>query len=199
MKSQNIFWTTSKITQEERERRNKHKGGIIWLTGLSGAGKSTIAVELERRLFSLGHHTYVLDGDNIRHGLSANLGFSAEDRSENIRRIAEVSKLFVDAGVICISAFISPDGTDRRMARSLVEEGQFVEVYVKASLEVCENRDTKGLYKLARAGRIMNFTGISAPYDVPENPEITVNTECETVADSVATIMKRLREMQWIS
>ena len=144
IKSTNIFWTTGKITRADRERRNGHKGAVIWLTGLSGAGKSTIATELERELFAMGLHTYVLDGDNVRHGLSANLGFSPEDRTENIRRVGEVAKLLVDAGVLVITAFISPYRDDRRLARSIVEEGEFIEVYVNAPLEVCEAARPEG-------------------------------------------------------
>ncbi|MCS7048424.1 MAG: adenylyl-sulfate kinase, partial [Verrucomicrobiae bacterium] len=194
IKSTNIFWTRGEITREDRERRNRHKGGVIWLTGLSGAGKSTIATELERELFHMGVHTYVLDGDNIRHGLSANLGFSPEDRTENIRRVAEVAKLFADAGVLVITAFISPYRDDRRLARSIMREGDFVEVYVNAPIEVCEQRDPKGLYKKARAGQIKNFTGIDAPYEPPENPEIIVHTDRLTVNECVTQIMDYLKQ-----
>ncbi len=194
VKSQNIFWSKGKIDREARERRNKHKGAIIWLTGLSGAGKSTIATELERELFAMGLHTYILDGDNIRHGLSANLGFSPEDRTENIRRVAEVAKLFMDAGVLVITAFISPYRDDRRLARSLVDEGDFIEVYVNAPVEVCEQRDPKGLYKKARAGEIANFTGISAPYEPPEKPEIEVHTDKQSPAECVAHIIDYLKQ-----
>ena len=168
------------MTREAREQRNRHKGAILWLTGLSGAGKSTVATELERELFAKGLHTYILDGDNIRHGLSRNLGFSPEDRTENIRRVAEVARLFMDAGVMVITAFISPYRDDRRLARSLVGEGEFVEIFVNAPLEVCEQRDPKGLYKKARAGRSPNFTGISALYEPPEKPEVVVHTDKQT-------------------
>lgn len=192
-RSNNVFWTEGKVTRQARECRNQHQGAIIWLTGLPGSGKSTIAVELERELFAAGRHTYVLDGDNIRHGLSANLGFSAEDRTENIRRVAEVAKLFVDAGVLVITAFISPYRDDRRLARSLVRAGDFVEVYVNAPLSVCERRDPKGLYKKARAGEIQEFTGVSAPYEEPETPEIVVHTDRHTPAECVAQIMDYLR------
>ncbi len=194
VKSQNIFWSKGKIDRAARERRNKHKGAIIWLTGLSGAGKSTIATELERELFAMGLHTYILDGDNIRHGLSANLGFSPEDRTENIRRVAEVARLFMDAGVLVITAFISPYRDDRRLARSLVDEGDFIEVYVNAPVEVCEQRDPKGLYKKARAGEIANFTGISAPYEPPEKPEIEVHTDKQSPAECVAHIIDYLKQ-----
>ena len=197
VKSQNIFWAAGKVTREARERRNRHKGAIIWLTGLSGAGKSTVATELERELFAMGLQTYILDGDNIRHGLSANLGFSPEDRTENIRRVAEVSRLLMDAGVLVITAFISPYRDDRRLARSLVDEGEFIEVYVNAPLEVCEQRDPKGLYKKARAGQIANFTGVSAPYEPPDQPEIVVHTDGQTPAECVAAIIDFLK-MQYI-
>jgi bifunctional enzyme CysN/CysC len=197
VKSQNIFWSAGKITREARERRNRHKGAIIWLTGLSGAGKSTVASELERELFSMGLHTYILDGDNIRHGLSANLGFSPEDRTENIRRVAEVARLLMDAGVLVITAFISPYRDDRRLARSLVNEDEFIEVYVNAPLEVCEQRDPKGLYKKARAGQIANFTGVSAPYELPDKPEIVVQTDQQSPAECVAQIIDFLK-LQYI-
>ena len=193
VKSQNIFWSAGKITRETREQRNRHKGAIVWLTGLSGAGKSTVATELERELFAMGLHTYILDGDNIRHGLSANLGFSPEDRTENIRRVAEVARLLMDAGVLVITAFISPYRDDRRLARSLVNEGEFLEVYVNAPLEVCEQRDPKGLYKKARAGQITNFTGVSAPYEPPDKPEVVVHTDTQTPAECVAQIIDYLK------
>jgi bifunctional enzyme CysN/CysC len=197
VKSQNIFWSEGKITREAREQRNRHKGAILWLTGLSGAGKSTVATELERELFAMGLHTYILDGDNIRHGLSANLGFSPEDRTENVRRVAEVARLLMDAGVLVITAFISPYRDDRRLARSLVNEGEFVEVHVDAPLEVCEQRDPKGLYKKARAGEIANFTGVSAPYEPPEQPDLVVHTDKETPAECVAHIIDFLK-LQYI-
>ena len=193
VKSQNIFWSKGNINREARERRNRHKGAIIWLTGLSGAGKSTIATELERELFALGLHTYILDGDNVRHGLSANLGFSPEDRTENIRRVGEVAKLLMDAGVLVITAFISPYRDDRRLARSLVDADDFIEVYVNAPVAICEQRDPKGLYKKARAGKIANFTGISAPYEAPEKPEITVHTDQQSVAECIAQIIDYLK------
>ncbi|HUI08046.1 MAG TPA: adenylyl-sulfate kinase [Verrucomicrobiae bacterium] len=193
VKSQNIFWSAGKVTREAREQRNRHKGAIIWLTGLSGAGKSTVATELERELFQMGLHTYILDGDNIRHGLSANLGFAPEDRTENIRRVGEVARLMMDAGTLVITAFISPYRDDRRLARSLVNEGEFIEVYVDAPLEVCEQRDSKGLYKKARAGQIANFTGVSAPYEAPEKPEVVVHTDQQTPAECVAHIIDYLK------
>ena len=193
IKSTNIFWTTGKVTRAERERRNTHKGAVIWLTGLSAAGKSTIATELERELFSMGLHTYVLDGDNVRHGLSANLGFSPEDRTENIRRVSEVARLFADAGVLVVTAFISPYRDDRRLVRELLQDGEFIEVWVNAPLDVCEARDNKGLYKKARAGQIQNFTGVSAPYEPPEKAEIVVHTDRQTVKESVAQIIDFLK------
>jgi bifunctional enzyme CysN/CysC len=193
-KSKNIFWTEEKITARERALRTGHRGAVIWLTGLSGAGKSTIAQSLERDLFHRGMHTYVLDGDNIRHGLTSNLGFSPDDRMENIRRVSEVAKLMADAGTVVITAFISPYRMDRRRAREIALEGnaEFIEVFVDAPLEVCEARDPKNLYKKARAGEIREFTGIDAPYEAPQDPEIVVHTDQQTVDESVATILEQL-------
>jgi len=193
-KSQNIFWTEEKITARERALRTGHRGAVIWLTGLSGAGKSTIAQSLERDLFHRGMHTYVLDGDNIRHGLTSNLGFSPDDRMENIRRVSEVAKLMADAGTVVITAFISPYRMDRRRAREIALEGnaEFIEVFVDAPLEVCEARDPKNLYKKARAGEIREFTGIDAPYEAPDDPEIVVHTDKQTVDESLATILEQL-------
>jgi len=191
-KSTNIFWNEGKVTAAQRELRNGHPGCVVWLTGLSGSGKSTIASELERALFNRGQHTYVLDGDNVRHGLCADLAFSPKDRKENIRRLGEVAKLFADAGTICITAFISPYRSDRDLARSIAPEGRFVEVYLNAPLEVCEQRDPKGLYAKARAGQIKDFTGISAPYEAPLNPQITLHTDRLTVEECVAEILELL-------
>ena len=193
-KSKNIFWVEGKITAEARAARTGHRGAVVWFTGLSGAGKSTIAQALERELFGRGMHTYVLDGDNIRHGLNSNLGFSPEDRFENIRRVSEVAKLMADSGVIAITAFISPYRMDRRRAREIALEGnaEFVEVFVDAPLEVCEARDPKDLYKKARAGEIRQFTGIDAPYEPPEDAEIVVRTDQQTVNESVAIILEGL-------
>jgi bifunctional enzyme CysN/CysC len=193
-KSKNIFWVEGKITAQTRAARSGHRGAVVWFTGLSGAGKSTIAQALERELFARGMHTYVLDGDNIRHGLNSNLGFSPEDRVENIRRVSEVAKLMADSGVVAITAFISPYRMDRRRAREIALEGnaEFVEVFVDAPLEVCEARDPKNLYKKARAGEIREFTGIDAPYEPPEDAEIVVQTDKQTVDESVATILEQL-------
>jgi adenylylsulfate kinase len=186
------------IKKEDRQRLKGHKSAILWFTGLSGSGKSTVAHKLEEKLFEMGIHTYVLDGDNIRTGLNKDLGFSAEDREENIRRIGEVAKLFVDAGVFVLSAFISPYIKDRETVRNLVEEGEFIEIYVKCPLEVCEQRDVKGLYKKAREGIIKNFTGIDDPYEEPINPEIVVETDKETLEESVNKIINYLREKGYL-
>ena len=193
-KSKNIFWTEEKITACERAVRTGHRGAVVWLTGLSGAGKSTIAQSIERDLFHRGMNTYVLDGDNIRHGLNSNLGFSPDDREENIRRVSEVAKLMADAGTVVITAFISPYRMDRSRAREIALEGnaEFIEVFVDAPLEVCEARDPKNLYKKARAGQIREFTGIDAPYEAPEDPEIVVHTDQQSVDESVATILEQL-------
>ena len=193
-KSDNIYWSRGKVTASQREQRNRHSGCVIWLTGLSGSGKSTIAAELERELFNLGRHTYILDGDNMRHGLCSDLGFSPEDRVENIRRIGEVTRLFTDAGMICITAFISPYRADRDLARKIAPPGKFFEVYLNTPLDVCEQRDVKGLYARARAGEIKNFTGVSAPYEPPLKPEIELHTEKSTVAECVAIILEQINQ-----
>jgi bifunctional enzyme CysN/CysC len=193
-KSKNIFWTEGKITAHARAVRSGHRGAVIWLTGLSGAGKSTIAQALERELFQRAMHTYVLDGDNIRHGLNSNLGFAPDDRVENIRRVSEVAKLMADSGTVVITAFISPYRMDRSRAREIALESnaEFIEVFVDAPLAVCEARDPKNLYKKARAGQIREFTGIDAPYEAPEDPEIVVRTDRQSVDESVATILEQL-------
>jgi bifunctional enzyme CysN/CysC len=191
-KSHNIFWSRGKVTAVQRAARNGHQGRVLWLTGLSASGKSSIATELERELFDLGQHVYVLDGDNMRHGLCSDLGFSPKDRKENIRRIGETAKLFCDAGILCVTAFISPYRSDRDLVRQIVEPGKFVEVYVNAPLEVCEQRDPKGLYAKARAHQIKDFTGISAPYEPPLKPELELATDQLTVAESVAKIIEFL-------
>ena len=182
------------VERKEREDRNKNRGVILWYTGLSGCGKSTIANEVEKKVFESGYHTYVLDGDNIRFGLNSNLGFSPEDRTENIRRIGEVAKLFVDAGVVVSTAFISPYCKDRDRVRGIVEDGDMVEIFVKCDLEVCEQRDAKGLYKKARAGEIKEFTGISAPYEEPENPELVVDAAKNSAEECAKMIVDYLKK-----
>jgi bifunctional enzyme CysN/CysC len=191
-KSEHLYWSHGKVTAEQRARRNGHPGRVVWLTGLSGSGKSTIAVELERELFNMGKQAYVLDGDNIRHGLCSDLAFSPQDRKENIRRVGEVAKLFSDAGFICITAFISPYRSDRKLVREMLLDEQFVEVFVDAPVEVCEQRDPKGLYAKARANEIKEFTGISAPYESPEKAELILNTDTLSVAESVGKILEYL-------
>lgn len=173
----NLTWHTSSITKYQRAKLKNQKPCVLWLTGLSGSGKSTLANALEKRLFEQGFHTYFLDGDNIRHGLNKDLGFDEISRVENIRRIGEVCKLFVDAGIIVIGAFISPFKKEREMVRELFEKGEFVEIFVDTPLEICEKRDPKGLYKKARSGEIKNFTGIDSPYEAPEDPEIHIVSE----------------------
>ncbi len=191
-KSGNIYWSKGRVTAGQRALRNGHAGCVVWLTGLSGSGKSTIATELERELFNIGKHAYVLDGDKVRHGLCSDLAFSPADRKENIRRVGEAAKLFADAGIICITAFISPYRADRELVRRMVESGQFIEVYVNAPLEICEQRDPKGLYAKARANQIKDFTGISAPYEAPAQSELELATDKITVSEAVARIMEYL-------
>ncbi len=174
--STNTVWHRATVTRARREAKNGHRGVIIWFTGLSGSGKSTLAHAVEEKLHQLGCHTFVLDGDNVRHGLCGDLGFSHEARIENIRRVGEVAKLFMEAGIIVLTAFISPFRAERERVRGMVEHGDFIEVYCDSPIAVCESRDVKGLYKKARAGQIAEFTGISSPYDAPENPEIIVKT-----------------------
>lgn len=191
-KTENIFWNLSNVTSEERAKLNGHHGCVVWLTGLSGAGKSTIATELESALTRLQWRAYVLDGDNIRYGLCSDLGFSPHDRAENIRRVGEVAHLMADAGLIAISAFISPYREARELVRQIVPRGRFIEVFVNAPLEVCEQRDPKGLYARARANQLENFTGISAPYESPIMPELEIRTHELTVEQSVTTILNYL-------
>ncbi len=191
-KATNIVWHQGAVTRGDREKLNGHKGATVWLTGLSGSGKSTIAVDLEKRLWERGVRAYILDGDNVRHGLNKNLGFSPDDRTENIRRIGEVAKLFTDAGMVALTAFISPYRADRDQVRALMGEGDFIEVHVDCPVEVCEQRDVKGLYKKARAGEIKEFTGISAPYEAPSKAELTINTAGQSVEDSAKQIMAYL-------
>jgi adenylylsulfate kinase len=198
MKATNIVWHDSKVTKEDRQKLNGHKSVVLWFTGLSGAGKSTLSVEVEKELHQRGIRTYILDGDNIRHGLNKDLGFSAEDRKENIRRIGEVAKLMVDAGIVTLTAFISPYREDREMVRQLLGEKEFIEIYVKCSLEECERRDPKGLYKKARAGEIKGFTGIDDPYEEPENPELVVETDKQTLEESIKQIIAYLEENRYL-
>jgi len=186
-KSQNITWHDPIV--------NREKGVTLWFTGLSCSGKSTLAVEVEKRLYEAGHITFVLDGDNIRHGLNRDLGFSPKDREENIRRIGEVAHLFSQAGVINMTAFISPYRVDRKKARDLANKSEFIEIFCKCTLVACEERDMKGLYKKARAGEILEFTGISAPYEEPQDPEITVTTDKETIEESVNKIISYLEKV----
>lgn len=193
IKSTHITWHHGDVTRADRERLNGHKAAVVWFTGLSGSGKSTIAHAVETALFERGCRSYVLDGDNIRHGLNKNLGFSPEDRTENIRRIGEVANLFIQADVIALTAFISPYRADRDAARKIAGD-DFIEVYVKCALEVCESRDTKGLYKKARAGEVKEFTGISAPYEEPLNPELVVDTAVETLEESAEKVMAYLAQ-----
>tara|TARA_B100000787_G_scaffold29075_1_gene19330 strand:+ start:126 stop:725 length:600 start_codon:yes stop_codon:yes gene_type:complete len=194
MKSSNIIYHQATVTQQRRNKLNNHESVLLWFTGLSGAGKSTLAHALEEKLFQMGCRTYVLDGDNVRHGLNSNLDFSETDRIENIRRVGEVSKLMLEAGLIVMTAFISPYAEDRNKARVLISKNNFIEIYCKASLEICEKRDVKGLYKRARAGEIKNYTGIDSPYEVPLNPELIINTDKETLDESVSKILNYLQE-----
>jgi adenylylsulfate kinase len=193
-KATNVTWHAHTVSKEERCKLNGHKGAVLWFTGLSACGKSTIANEVDFKLNQRGKHTYVLDGDNIRMGLNKNLGFSAEDRAENIRRIGEVAKLFASAGTITLTAFISPYRADRDKVREIMPAGEFIEVYVNASLETCEKRDPKGLYKKARAGEIKNFTGISDPYEAPEKAELVLdsdNKDINQLADEVIAYLEK--------
>jgi adenylylsulfate kinase len=192
--SANVVWHHATIQREHRERQNGHRSAALWFTGLSGAGKSTLAHAVEEKLHELGVRTYVLDGDNVRHGLCGDLGFSPHDRSENIRRIGEMAKLFVDAGVVALTAFISPFRADRDRVRALMQEGDFIEIYCRCSVEVCETRDVKGLYKLAREGKVREFTGISSPYEEPLSPELVIETGSMTLEQCVEKVLNALRE-----
>ncbi len=194
IKSSNITWHHSMINKEDRERLLGQKGATLWFTGLSCSGKSTLATEVEKRLYERGHITYILDGDNIRHGLNKNLGFSPEDREENIRRIGEVAGLFRQAGVINMTAFISPYRADRRKARELAGKDEFIEIFCKCNVNECEKRDRKGLYKKAKNGEIPEFTGVSAPYEEPEDPEIVIDTGRDTVEKGAEEIIRYLEE-----
>jgi len=185
----NIAYHNATVTRARRTQLNKHKSVVIWFTGLSGSGKSTLAHSVEEELYNLGCRTFVLDGDNVRHGLSSNLTFSDDDRKENIRRIGEAAKLMMEAGVIAITAFISPFKKDRNLVRQLLPQGDFIEIYCKASLETCESRDVKGLYKRARAGEIKNYTGIDSPYEAPDNPELIIDTKNESLEESTTKVI----------
>jgi len=198
-KSSNVVWHHATVTRERREDQNRHKSAVLWFTGLSGAGKSTLAHAVEERLHQRGCRTFVLDGDNVRHGLCGDLGFSEQDRVENIRRVGELAKLMIEAGVITLTAFISPFRADRERVRSLYPHGDFLEIFCSTPIEVCEERDVKGLYKRARAGEITNFTGISAPYEEPTAPELVVETGALSLEESVDQVMKMLAERGIVS
>ncbi|WP_417381353.1 adenylyl-sulfate kinase [Gimesia sp.] len=198
-KATNVTWHDHRVTKEERCKQNGHKGAVLWFTGLSGSGKSTIANTVDHKLFEMGKHTFVLDGDNIRMGLNKNLGFSPEDRTENIRRIGEVSKLYTDAGILVMTAFISPYLEDRDQVREIMGEGEFIEVLVQASLETCEERDPKGLYKKARAGEIKGFTGIDAPYEAPEKPELVLDSDAKGIDELADEVVAYLEANGYLS
>ena len=197
-KATNVVWHEHKVKREDREKILNQKGVILWFTGLPSSGKSTIANEVACELHKLGKFSYVLDGDNIRHGLNKDLGFSPEDREENIRRISEVANLFADSGVIAITAFVSPYRKDRDFCRKLAGEGRFLEILVKASLETCENRDPKGMYKKAKEGKIPEFTGISAPYESPLNPEIVLDTDRMSIGEETRFVIEYLKKKRII-
>ncbi|MEW6107718.1 MAG: adenylyl-sulfate kinase [Nitrospirota bacterium] len=197
--SNHIVWHNGYVNREDRNRLNNHRSGIVWFTGLSASGKSTIAHTVEKELFKRGIRTYVLDGDNVRHGINSNLGFSREDRKENLRRIAEFAKLFVDAGIVVLAAFISPYKEDRDYIRGRFNGDNFLEVYVKCSAETCEGRDPKGLYKKARAGIIKNYTGVSAPYEEPESPDLVIETEKIDIKTSVNQVLDLLDKKKFIA
>ncbi len=199
MKSSNVIYHQASVTRQRRNKLNEHRSVVVWFTGLSGSGKSTLAHALEEKLFQNGCKTFVLDGDNMRHGLNSNLDFSDAGRTENIRRISEVSKLMIESGLIVMTAFISPFYIDRNEARKLISNDDFIEIYCKASLEACEKRDIKGLYKKARAGEIKNYTGIDSPYEPPEKPDLVINTETETLEDSVDMIFSLLESKKIIT
>ena len=199
MKTPNTIYHNATVTRNRRNQLNDHKSAVIWFTGLSGSGKSTLAHSVEEELHSLDCRTFVLDGDNVRHGLSSNLTFSDNDRKENIRRIGEAANLMMEAGVIAMTAFISPFKEDRNLVRQLLPQGDFIEIYCNASLEVCESRDVKGLYKRARAGEIKNYTGIDSPYEAPDNPELVIDTESESLEESVAKVIDFLKSKEIIT
>jgi adenylylsulfate kinase len=193
MSEKNIVWQQSTINRNDRERLNGHRAAVIWFTGLSGAGKSTLAHALEAALHRQGHRTLVLDGDNVRHGLCSDLGFSPADRHENLRRIAEVAKITHDAGIITLAAFISPMRADRAMIKRIIGPEHFIEIHVKCPVNICENRDVKGMYKKARSGEIKEFTGVSAPYEVPEAADLALDTDATSIDDCVYSILQRLQ------
>jgi len=193
-KSSNVVWHQATVNRKRREDKNQHKSAVLWFTGLSGSGKSTLAHAVEEALYNLNLNTFVLDGDNVRHGLNKDLGFSDIDRKENIRRISEISKLMLEAGIITLTAFISPFREERAMARSLMPHGDFIEIHCQCPLETCETRDVKGLYKKARNGEIKDFTGISSPYEVPNNPELRIDTHSLSLEESVDQVLKLLKD-----
>ena len=195
-KAENLTWHIGEVDKEARSAAHGHRGAVLWFTGLSGSGKSTIGHRVERMLIERGAFAYVLDGDNVRHGLNSDLGFAPEDRVENIRRIGEVSRLFSDAGALVVSAFISPYRKDRDRIRALMPEGEFVEVFVDTPLEICEARDPKGLYKKARAGEISNFTGLDAPYEAPQHPEVHLQTANLSVDEAAEQVIRYLEEQK---
>lgn len=193
--SEDIVWHNTAVSSQERAHHNQQTPAVLWFTGLSGSGKSTIANAVERMLFDMGKRSYLLDGDNVRHGLNRDLGFSDQDRVENIRRIGEVAKLFVDSGALVLTAFISPFVEDRQQARELIEEGRFFEVYIDTPLEICEQRDPKGLYKKARSGEIANFTGIDSEYEKPVSPEIHIQTQGLSVEQCAKRVVDELARL----
>lgn len=197
--SSDVVWHASTVTSEQRQQLKGHRSFVLWFTGLSASGKSTLANAVENHLLGLGKHTYLLDGDNIRHGLNGDLGFSNQDREENIRRVSEVAKLFVDSGIIILTAFISPSRIERERARSIFAKDQFVEIYINTPLSVCEQRDPKGLYKKARAGEIQQFTGLDSSYEPPNNPEIIINTAQTSLEQSARMVIDELTKLQYLT
>ncbi|MCP5463737.1 MAG: adenylyl-sulfate kinase [Deltaproteobacteria bacterium] len=198
-KATNVYWQETKISKSDRIKKLGHKSFVIWFTGLSAAGKTTIATALEKRLFDQGAHTYLLDGDNMRHGLNKDLGFSAADREENIRRVGEVAGLMVDAGLVVLTAFISPFRAHREQVRNLLQQNEFIEVFVKCSLEVCEKRDPKGLYQKARKGEVRDFTGIDSEYEAPLSPELILDSENQNISDLVEQVVSYLKQNDYLS
>jgi adenylylsulfate kinase len=198
MGREHIVWHESLVGKQDRNRINKHKSGVIWFTGLPSSGKSTIAHHLEKELFDRGIRSYVLDGDNVRHGINSNLGFSREDRKENLRRIAELSKLFVDTGIVVLAAFVSPYRDDRVFVKNIVGDEHFFEIFVKCSVDTCEKRDPKGHYQKAKAGIIKDYTGVSAPYEEPDDPDVVLDTEESDVESSVKKILTFLDDNKFI-